>query len=143
MGNEAMIKVEKWVSWEEATSLRDSGAADWGSFGGWFTHGLRWKDFLPQFDLGGSEEEEREAREHYEALRTEILRRRLRVGGDWHQESEQGVPVFSDGGVATFTMRAWGDLLAAVWSTEDDKDYSYMDFYISGLGSAEDSPPEI
>jgi hypothetical protein len=37
--------------------------------------------------------------------------------------------MFSDGSVATFSLRGWGDLLAAVYSERDNKDYCYMDFY--------------
>jgi hypothetical protein len=49
--------------------------------------------------------------------------------GQEHQYNS-GVPVFSDGKVATYTYRGWGDLMAAIWATEEDKDYHYMDFYM-------------
>lgn len=62
-------------------------------------------------------------------MRQAIIARGLRRGGDWHQNSAPGVPVFDDGSVATFTYRAWGDLLAAVWANADGRDYSYVDFY--------------
>jgi hypothetical protein len=28
------------------------------------------------------------------------------------------------------TFRAWGDFMDAVWSEEEDRDMSYMDFYM-------------
>ena len=40
------------------------------------------------------------------------------------------MPLFSDGKVATFSFRGWGDLMAAIWSEAEDKDYGYMDFYM-------------
>jgi len=59
-----------------------------------------------------------------------IVARGLRRGGDWHQSAPDGVPVFDDGAVGTFSCRAWGDLMAAVWSGEDGRGYGYMDFYM-------------
>ena len=80
----------------------------------------RWADYLePLTDKG---------KEYAEALRAEILRLKLKKDGNWHQYSGEGVPIFSDGTVATFSYRAWGDLLAAVWSEEENKDYAYPDF---------------
>jgi hypothetical protein len=32
--------------------------------------------------------------------------------------------------VATFSYRGWGDIMAAIWSEEENKDYNYMDFYM-------------
>jgi hypothetical protein len=69
------------------------------------------------------------ARPYAEALRQEILTRQLWEPGDWHQQSDAGVPVYSDGTAATFTLRAWGDLMAAVWNGEGLGPFCYMDFY--------------
>jgi hypothetical protein len=50
------------------------------------------------------------------------------VTGAEHQH--QGItPVFSDGRHFAMTFRAWGDFMAAVWSEEEDRNMSYMDFY--------------
>jgi hypothetical protein len=149
------ITVERWISYEEADGMPES----LGGMGGWFgkcqdcdrawlqrvrTEGdgtisgaikvesppcphnvhMRWKDYLEAWKP--------EAHPYAEALRAAILKLQLREGGDWHQNDANGVPVFSDGTVATFSYRAWGDLLAAVWSEAEDKDYNYMRFYMSG-----------
>ncbi len=67
---------------------------------------------------------------YHDALRRAVLARKLRRGGDWHQSAKDGVPVFDDGAVGTFTFRAWGSLMAAIWSAEDGRVYDYMDFYM-------------
>ena len=91
-----------------------------GGMGGWYEHGHRWCHFIEGMlppDLV-----------YFEALRERVLTDNIRHGGDWHQS--RGIPLFSDGTVALFTFRAWGDFLAAVWSEKEDKDYSYNDFYM-------------
>jgi hypothetical protein len=100
-----------------------------GGLGGFFKDGMRWQDYAA-----------RNPGPHYEALRLAIVERGLKRGGDWHQNSDDGCPVFSDGTSGTFTYRAWGDLLAAVWSEHEGRDYSYMDFYMDGWGAAEATP---
>ena len=67
---------------------------------------------------------------HHEALRRAINARGLRRGGDWHQRAPDGVPVFDDGAIGTFSFRAWGDLMAATWSEADGRGYGYMHFYM-------------
>ena len=47
-----------------------------------------------------------------------------------HQNGAVAVPLWSNGKVDTYSFRSWGDLMAAVWSTEENKDYGYMDFYM-------------
>ena len=95
---------------------------DIGGWGGDFLKGHRWLDYLALVDA--------KLIDHFEALRHAILRRGLRRGGDWHQAAPDGTPIFDDGVVATFSFRAWGDLMAAVWVEEDNRDYWYMDFYM-------------
>lgn len=110
-------RVEKWIGYDEAKSLPEST----GGLGGWFgfrDQGQRWSDYIDTVVDPT----------YLEALRTEIIARNLREGGFWHQQDAHGVPVFEDGTVGLFSMRAWGDLLAAIWSTEDDHDYCYVDF---------------
>lgn len=71
---------------------------------------------------------------YLDAVRASIIEKEIRGDGSWHQEDPEGTPVFSDGKVLGLSMRAWGDLMAAIWTTEDDKQYSYMDFYCCGAG---------
>lgn len=111
------MKVIGWISYDEAADHEES----IGGLGGFFERGMRWKDYADIYNDKG--------REYAEALRAAILERELRYSGSQHQNSHDGVPVFSDGTVATFSYRAWGDLMAGVWSEHQDQDYSYVDFY--------------
>lgn len=111
------VTIEKWISYEESEGKPEC----LGGLGGFFDFGMRWKDYCED-DPG----------EHLTALHNEIIRLGIREGGNWHQEDPHGVPLFSDGTVATYSYRGWGDLLAAIWSQHDDLDYCYMDFYMSG-----------
>ena len=112
------MKVTKWVSYGDAEGLDDH----CGGMGGFFDHGMRWKDYVKAF--------KEEARPYLEALREAIIDKGLRITGSQHQHSPDGVPIFDDGSCGTFSYRAWGDLMAAVWSEVEDKDYCYMDFYM-------------
>jgi hypothetical protein len=115
--------VVRWVSYVEAEDMKECGV---GGLGGWFggrgkdRHPHRWKDYLDVW--------EPEVHPYCEALRVEIVRRDIKEGGFWHQGDTECVPVFDDGTVATFSFRAWGDLLAAVWSEADNEDHSYCEF---------------
>lgn len=113
----SLRQVVRWIAYD-----RVGGATDIGDWGGSIEKGMRWADFLADVDPAHMD--------HYEALRRAVVMRGLRRGGDWHQNAADGVPMFDDGAVATFSMRGWGDLLAAIWSTEDGRDYGYMDFYL-------------
>lgn len=112
------MKVIKWISYEEAIKMPNSGI---GGSGGWFQHRMRWRHYLEKFTVEGLP--------YVEALRASIIEQGLKYTGHEHQNEPDGVPVFETGEVATYTFRAWGDLMAAVWSTEEEKDYNYMDFY--------------
>ena len=115
------ITVEKWIPFEEAEKLETKNI---GSMGGFFKEGMRWPDYV-EFYEGAP------FAEHYEALRQECLAKGFKFTGEHHQDSgANGCPVFSDGKFGTWTMRAWGDFMAAVWSTHEDKNYHYMDFYM-------------
>ena len=113
------IKVVEWVSWEEAADLPESPI---GGMGGWVS-GHKWGDDAAEFTEAASA--------HAEAFREAIIEGGIREGGDWHQQDAEGVPKFSDGTVATFSYRGWGDMLALIWGAHDNKPYSYMDFYMS------------
>lgn len=120
------ITVE-WIAYDDA-----GGREDIGTMGGW-VEGEPWDEYLAKVH--------KEVRPHYEALRRAIVARGLREGGDWHQTAEDGVPLFSDGTVATFSYRGWGDLLAAIWNSEPGAPaggYGYMDFYMSGWGRGQE-----
>ncbi len=111
-------KIE-FVTYEDANKLPDSGL---GGMGGWFSHGDRWEDYLNEWV--------EEVRPRLESLRAAIIENNIRYNGYQHQHGNlETCPVFSDGTAATYSFRAWGDLMAAVWSSHDNKDYSYMDFY--------------
>ena len=47
-----------------------------------------------------------------------------------HQNDDHGVPKSDDDTVGLFSFRSWGDLMAAIWSEEEDKDYDYLNFYM-------------
>lgn len=115
------MKVIEWIAYEDVGDRLDS----IGGMGGWFNwkeKGKRWKDYIAY----KSEEE----RPYAEAIRESVLELKIRAGGDWHQHSDGGVPLFEDNTVGTFSYRAWGDIMAAIWSEAEDKDYTYMDFYM-------------
>lgn len=115
------ITVEKFVPYEEAENLPQ---APIGGLGGFFKDGNRWGDYIGAFIH--SDQPEVPASVYFEALREKIITDNIRNGGFWHQA--EGCPIFSDGKTATFSFRAWGDLMAAIWSEQDQKDYSYINF---------------
>ena len=115
-------EVVAWISYRKAETAHYQ--VDVGGWGGMMTAEMRWADYIADIDPGYAA--------HHEALRAAILARGLRRGGDWHQNAPDGLAVFDDGAIGTFTFRAWGDLMAAVWSGVDGRGYGYMDFYMDG-----------
>lgn len=113
------MKEIKFVTYEEASKMEESG---FGGTGGWFKDGQRWTDYLDRFEL--------HTHPTLEMLRESIIKNKIRCTGDEHQNGFISCPVFPDGKVATYSFRAWGDLMAAVWSEHDNKDYNYMTFYM-------------
>ena len=78
-------------------------------------------DFLKEFN--------EDAHPYFEAMRAAILKKKIRQGGFWHQSSDdKGMPLFEDDTVGSFTFRAWGDVMAAIWAEQDGKDYNYVSF---------------
>lgn len=119
--NTSGVFVKSWIGYAEANEKEDSV----GGMGGFFNFsqkGQRWKDYLAR--------QKPDDHSRIEAIRKSVLRKRLRLTGDEHQHSPSGVPLFNDDTVGTFSMRGWGDLMAAIWSEEEDKDYSYIMFYM-------------
>ena len=120
METEATVQHKLTVEWINYDDVPKE-ATDIGSLGGWFSKGMRWEDYIEdmpqQYSL------------YYEAIRESVLMNDLKITGNYHQDKPKGVPLFSDGVVLTASYRAWGDLMAAIWSTSEGKDYSYIDFY--------------
>lgn len=48
----------------------------------------------------------------------------IKICGDVHQK--RYIPLFNDGTVAMYTMRAWGKMMAEVWGG------TYIDWYLEG-----------
>ena len=114
--------VAGWTSFDAVADVEAE--RNIGSMGGFFEHGMRWRDYIETW---------REERVPYiEAIRNAVLADDLRVCGDEHEAGM--TPVFDDGAVATFSWRGWGDLMAAIWAEAEDADYCYMDFYMAGWG---------
>lgn len=114
------MKVKEWIASGLAKALGYKESV--GGLGGWFTKGHRWKDFIDDII--------EQKKSYYEAIRQSVVDNGLRITGELHQNSDSGIPLFEDDTVGIFSWRAWGDLMAAIWSEEEDKDYSYMDFYM-------------
>ena len=109
------MKVVRWTSYDEDLPNTID------EMGGFFSKGMRWIDYAKIWTEEGLV--------FINAIREEILRIELKYAGAAHQYEPDGMPVFEDGTCARFSFRAWGDLMAAVWSEVENKDYSYMDFY--------------
>jgi len=117
------ITVVDWICDDDAGQR----AVAIGGWGGWFGYGeprenahQRWKDYV--------EDLRPECIPYAEALREACVKHNIRITGVQHQNDSNGVPVFSDGKIGSFSLRAWGDLMAAIWSEAENKDYNYMDF---------------
>lgn len=123
------ITVVDWIGAGEA----DGKIVSIGGMGGWFNGGAihgdppkaeghRWADYVDALKP--------ELIPYAEAIRESVIELQLKITGEQHQYSESGVPLFSDGTIGSFSYRAWGDIMAAIWSDIDDKDYDYMKFYM-------------
>jgi hypothetical protein len=80
-----------------------------------------WEDYL------GIHNEE--SHPYLEALKKEIVDNNIQITGERHQYSGYGCPVFSDDTVGEFSYRSWGDLMAAIYTTEQEP-LTYMAYYI-------------
>jgi hypothetical protein len=113
------------VTWQSHESLdTHEGGFNLDNLGGSynFQEGMRWPDYLAGYAA--------EWHPYVEAIRQSILERQVWAGGDWHQYNAAGAPVVAGGYFMTCSFRSWGDLLAAVWSSELNRDFSYLDFYM-------------
>lgn len=117
MRKKTKVRVVRWVSFEEASKLKESV----GGLGG-VRACMTWRQYLGMWLP--------RVHPYLEAIRTKVLQRKIKRGGNWHQD--RGCPVFSDGTCASFSMRAWGDLMAAIWNTAEKRGrarrYMYTDF---------------
>ena len=109
------------LGWIDYSEVEDGFEESIGGDGGSFYTGMQWRDYIELYDRAGAL--------YAEALRAGILARKLRYTGREHQTAQKGVPVFSDGTIATFSFRAWGEFMAAVWGEEEGAYYGFMDFY--------------
>lgn len=112
---ENKITVVDWIGYDDAEQYEDA----IGGMGGW-VEGTGWDKYI--------EGVKDEFKPYYEAVRESVIEHGIRRGGFWHQYDGDGVPLFSDNKVATFSMRAWGDLIASIWNSEENAEYSYADF---------------
>jgi hypothetical protein len=114
------------VTWQSYDTLETLEGFNLDNLGGSysFKEGMRWLDYLAGYAP--------EWHPYVEAIRHAIIEGKVWAGGDWHQDSSHGVPVVAGGHFMGCGFRSWGDLLAAVWSSELNRDFSYMDFYMNG-----------
>ncbi|NKB20941.1 MAG: hypothetical protein GKS01_10620 [Alphaproteobacteria bacterium] len=106
------------ISWDEDDTPEGGSALTW--WGGFFENGMRWKDYVGEFDA--------KTQRYMEVARHSAIENKVKVSGGVHQSG--GItPVFSDGAYFLMSLRSWGDFMAAVWSEEENKNYSYLDFY--------------
>ncbi len=107
------------ISWDKTEIPEDGEEMGW--WGGFFSAGMRWTDYLEEIDA--------DIHPYLEAARSAALAHEIKATGYQHQY-DRITPVFSDGKYFALTFRAWGDFMAAVWSEAEDRNYSYMDFYM-------------
>jgi hypothetical protein len=99
--------------------------------GGWFNSHMihkkeeshsnhTWQDYLDSL-------QDDKTREYAIALKKYILENNIHECAPWHQSV--GVPLFEDNTYATFSYRGWGDLMAAIYTT-DEKPLDYMSYYM-------------
>lgn len=89
---------------------------------------IGWTDFeckYPSRNVDGPE-----LRDIVQLIGDEVVMNGYCFSGQDHQNALTGVPVFSDGTCLRASMRAWGQIMAAIYSAVDDINLSYMDFYM-------------
>ncbi len=110
------VTVVDWIGDDELTDEHDV----FGGLGGWFksSEGHDWQHYLDHWSHS--------MHPHFEALRKECRAKRVVYGGLWHQNSEGGIPVFSDKRAFDPGLRSWGDFMAACWGG-DYTDWAWSD----------------
>ena len=71
-----------------------------------------------------------EIKELVQLIGDESVKHGYAFSGQDHQNALTGVPVFSDGTCLRASMRAWGQIMSAIYSAVDGMQLSYMDFYM-------------
>jgi hypothetical protein len=110
------MRVVDWIGYREESAHETSV----GGLGGWFD-GHTWQDYLDNFQP--------ETHPYYEAIRESIIEKKHWINGERHQNGDDGVPLFEDGTIGSFSFRAWGDLMAAISESVDHGKHNYMEFY--------------
>ena len=87
-----------------------------------------WTDFECEYPSRNIEGQE--VREIVQLIGDEVVKYGYCFSGQDHQTSLTGVPVFSDGTCLRASMRAWGQIMAAIYSAVEGVELSYMDFYM-------------
>ena len=111
------MKVIDWIS--DAAAEDKTESVGW--MGGWFDDGDRWADYLAAYGPA--------VHPYLEAIKDDVLASGRFINGGQHQNSPRGVPLFEDDTVGRFSLRAWGDLMAAIATVKDGGDHHYMEFY--------------
>ena len=88
-----------------------------------------WTSFESEYPTRQCTQEE--MNEIIELLQEEIKKHKYYFGGEEHQYSATGVPVFSDGTCFRASMRGWGYLMSTIYVGPNNQKLSYMDFYMS------------
>lgn len=142
------VKVIDWINYNDASNYKDNNL---GGMGGWFNSHLihGYKNKFEFDDLGKPisitkipaekcnldtfedylNEFEEELHPYILALKEEIINNNIQLTGEQHQHSSNGVPIFNDGTCSTFSYRSWGDLMAAIYTSEEIP-LTYMKYYM-------------
>lgn len=87
-----------------------------------------WTNFECRYPTKTVEGEE--VRQIVQLIGDEVVKYGYSFSGQEHQNALTGVPVFSDGTCLRASMRAWGQIMAAIYSSVEGVNLSYMDFYM-------------
>ena len=87
-----------------------------------------WTDF--ECEYPSKTVEGLEVRTIVQLIGDECVKNGYCFSGQDHQNAATGVPVFSDGTCLRASMRAWGQIMAAIFSAVEGINLSYMDFYM-------------
>jgi hypothetical protein len=112
MVNLKKMKIVNWLNDVEALKFKNIYLS-----GKNFQYGQRWKEYITQFVP--------DCQKRLEILRQYIIENNIRK---LTKEFKDTNPLFDDNVCVRCSFRAWGDLLAATWSEEENKDYMYTLF---------------
>lgn len=92
-----------------------------------------WTNFECEYPTKNADGEE--FRDIMQLIGDEVVKHGYCFSGQDHQNELTGVPVFSDGTCLRASMRAWGYIMAAIYSEIEGIELSYMDFYVDAYKS--------